>query len=96
MIELLFKKERDTKNTRRYQEVDAVVLNDPVEPDLGKIVGTLYVQKWALRTLAKHLLNDEHGYASDSDMPETIKVTIEVTDLDPGADHGPSNAGPSS
>lgn len=36
--ELTFKKEKETKNTVRYQEQ-----SDPGKP---QIVGTLYIQKW--------------------------------------------------
>ena len=41
-LELTFKVEKDTKNTRRYQE-DA--------SEGPPIIGTLYVQQWALRKL---------------------------------------------
>lgn len=37
--ELTFKKERETKNTVRFQE--------EAEPGKPQIVGTLYIQKWA-------------------------------------------------
>jgi hypothetical protein len=36
--ELTFKKERETKNTIRYQEAS--------EPGKPQVVGTLYIQKW--------------------------------------------------
>jgi hypothetical protein len=41
-LELTFKVEKDTKNTRRYQEEAS---------DGPPIIGTLYVQQWALRKL---------------------------------------------
>ncbi len=41
-LELTFQVEKDTKNTRRYQEAAS---------DGPPIIGTLYVQQWALRTL---------------------------------------------
>lgn len=37
--ELTFRKERETKNTVRFQE--------EAEPGKPQIVGTLYIQKWA-------------------------------------------------
>jgi len=49
MIQLTFEHEKDTKNTKRFKEVDAVVNGVEVEADFGHAVGTLYVQKWALR-----------------------------------------------
>lgn len=36
--DLTFKKERETKNTVRFQEA--------VEPGKPQVVGTLYIQKW--------------------------------------------------
>jgi len=41
-LELTFKVEKDTKNTRRYQEEAG---------DGPPIIGMLYVQQWALRKL---------------------------------------------
>jgi hypothetical protein len=56
-LELLFKVEKDTKNTRRYQE----------EAEEGPpVVGTLYVQQWALRKLAQ------------GSLPDRVRVTITV------------------
>ncbi|MCL0102822.1 hypothetical protein M1N93_02540 [Dehalococcoidia bacterium] len=49
-----FDQERITKNTVRFQEV--------VNPDSPTIVGTIYIQKWAL----------------GNPLPEAIKVTIEM------------------
>lgn len=51
MIEVVFEKEKDTKRTTRFKEVDAVINGDEVEDEFGTVVGTLYVQKWALREL---------------------------------------------
>jgi len=51
---LTFETERPTKNTVRFEEV--------TEDDGASAVGTLYVQKWALRDIGR---------------PERIKVTIE-------------------
>ncbi|MBT9148361.1 MAG: hypothetical protein DDT32_02133 [Syntrophomonadaceae bacterium] len=49
-----FEQERITKNTVRFQEV--------VDPDSPNVVGSLYIQKWAL----------------GNPLPEAIKVTIEM------------------
>ena len=53
MIEVVFEKERETKNTIRFKEVDAVINGVEVEAntddEYGPVVGTLYIQKWALR-----------------------------------------------
>lgn len=43
-IEVFFDKEKETKNTVRFQEAE----NEQGEPPL---IGTLYVQKWALKRL---------------------------------------------
>lgn len=51
MIEVVFEKERDTKRTTRFKEIDAVINGDEVEADLAPVVGTLYIQQWALRVL---------------------------------------------
>ena len=56
-LELVFKVEKDTKNTRRYQE-EAI--------DGPPIIGTLYVQQWALRKL------------TGGDLPERVRVTVTV------------------
>ena len=58
-LELTFKVEKDTKNTRRYQEEAA---------DGPPIIGTLYVQQWALRKL------------TGGDLPERVRVTVTVDD----------------
>jgi hypothetical protein len=50
-----FQKERETKNTIRYME-----LTDPA------IIGTLYVQKWALKEI------DKEGNYPD-------KLSVEIT-----------------
>lgn len=52
-----FEVERDTKNTVRYQEIDG---------DQPPIMGTAYVQKWALKKL---------GAGS---VPGKIKIIITV------------------
>lgn len=52
-----FEVERDTKNTVRYQEIDG---------DQPPIMGTAYVQKWALKKLG-------NGTA-----PSRITITITV------------------
>ncbi len=44
MIEAIFDRERETKNTVRFEER---VGDDP------PIIGTLYIQKWALRRLGE-------------------------------------------
>jgi hypothetical protein len=41
-LELIFEFEKDTKNTRRYQEKTG---------DMPPVIGNLYVQQWALRKL---------------------------------------------
>jgi len=53
-----FEAERDTKNTVRYQEIAS---------DQPPIMGTAYVQKWALKKLG-----------SNGDIPRRIKITITV------------------
>ena len=58
-MEATFTKEKETKNTVRYSEEAA---------DGPPKVGTLYVQKWALKQ------------ANGGTYPQTIKVTIEVAD----------------
>ena len=55
-VEVLLKKERETKNTVRYEEVESESGEPPV-------IGTLYVQKWALKRLGS---------------PEQIRVKIEA------------------
>jgi len=52
-----FEVERDTKNTVRYQEITS---------DQPPIMGTTYVQKWALKKLG------------NGDTPRRIKITITV------------------
>ena len=56
-IALLFEVEKDTKNTRRYQEKAT---------DGPPVIGTLYVQQWALRKLGQ------------GDLPDCLRVTISV------------------
>ena len=55
-MEAVFEIERETKNTVRYREVEG---EEPAK------VGTIYVQKWALRKL--------NGGA----YPQKIRVTID-------------------
>ncbi len=54
MIELKFVKEKDTKNTIRFAEQE--------RDDGPPVVGTLYIQKYALKQLGN---------------PETLTVTIQ-------------------
>lgn len=54
-IEATFTTERDTKRTRRYLEVGQ---GPP-------IIGTIYVQKWALKTLT-----------GNDTLPDTITVVV--------------------
>ena len=56
-LELTFKVEKDTKNTRRYQEESG---------DSPPIIGTLYLQQWALRKL------------TGGDLPDRLIVTVAV------------------
>jgi len=56
-LELIFKVEKDTKNTRRYQEETG---------DGPDIIGTLYIQQWALRKL------------TGTDLPDRVRVTVTV------------------
>ena len=56
-LELTFQVEKDTKNTRRYQEEAS---------DGPSIVGTLYIQQWALRKL------------TGGDLPDRVRVTVTV------------------
>lgn len=56
-LELTFKFEKDTKNTRRYNE----------EPRDGPpVIGTLYVQQWALKQM------------TGSNLPDRVRVTLTV------------------
>ena len=54
MLELSFQRERETKNTVRYEEQVS---------DAPPVVGTLYLQKYALNRLGN---------------PECLRVTIEA------------------
>ena len=54
-IVVTFKRERDTKNTVRFEEVE--------REDAGLAVGTLYIQKHAVKTIGN---------------PDTIKLTIQA------------------
>jgi hypothetical protein len=56
-LELAFTVEKDTKNTRRYKEE----VNDG-----PPVIGTLYVQQWALRKL------------NGGSMPGRLRVTVTV------------------
>ena len=56
-LELTFKFEKDTKNTRRYQEETG---------DNPPVIGTLYLQQWALRKL------------TGADLPDRLRVTVTV------------------
>ena len=56
-LELTFTVEKDTKNTRRYQEEAS---------DGPPIIGTLYVQQWALRKL------------SGGSLPDRLHLTVTV------------------
>jgi hypothetical protein len=56
-LELRFEVEKDTKNTRRYREEAS---------DGPPIIGTLYVQQWALRKLTA------------GGLPERVRVTVTV------------------
>ncbi len=58
-LELTFKYEKDTKNTRRYQEETG---------DGPPIIGTLYLQQWALRKL------------TGKDLPDRLRVTVTVNE----------------
>ena len=55
-LEITFKRERETKNTVRYEE-EASESGEP------PVVGTLYLQKWALKRLGD---------------PEIIRVVVEA------------------
>jgi len=55
-LELTFTVEKDTKNTRRFQEEAS---------DSPPVIGTLYVQQWALRKL------------TGGDLPDRVTVTVE-------------------
>ena len=58
-LEAVFTVEKDTKRTRRYSE----------EPGDGPpIIGTLYVQQWALKQLAGGAL------------PERVRMVVTVAD----------------
>jgi len=60
-LELAFQVERDTKNTRRYKEEAS---------DGPPIIGTLYVQQWALRKL------------TGGNLPNRLRVTVTVDERD--------------
>jgi hypothetical protein len=55
-MELTFEREKETKNTIRFQEVG--------EADDPKVIGPLYVQKWALKELGN---------------PDSLTVTVTAT-----------------
>lgn len=59
MLKATFVQEKETHNTIRFQEV---------EGEQPPIMGTAYVQKWALRKLC------------DGVMPQKITITIEVVE----------------
>lgn len=63
MIEVVFEFERDTKRTRRFAEVSAVVHGDKTP---APVMNTLYVQQWALKKI------------NEGELPEKLTVTIEV------------------
>ena len=56
-LELTFTVEKDTKNTRRYKEE---------ANDGPPVIGTLYVQQWALRKL------------NGGSLPGRVRVTVTV------------------
>jgi hypothetical protein len=56
-LELTFKFEKDTKNTRRYEEEAG---------DTPPVIGTLYIQQWALRKL------------TGADLPDRVRVMVTV------------------
>jgi len=56
-LELVFTVEKDTKNTRRYQEETG---------DGPPVIGTLYLQQWALRKL------------TGGNLPDRVRVTVTV------------------
>lgn len=56
-LEATFTTEKDTKNTRRYAEDIA---------DKPPIMGTAYIQQWALKQLG------------GGTMPDRIKITLET------------------
>lgn len=60
MIEAIFDKDRETKNTVRFEEREG---EDP------PVVGTLYIQKWALRRLGE---------------PSVLRVQIDGDKPEPG------------
>ena len=63
MIEATFKLNKDTKRTRRYEEVGATING---EASMSPVVGTLYVQQFALRRL------------NNGELPEEVTITIKV------------------
>ncbi len=56
-LQAVFTVEKDTKNTRRYKESDT---------NGAPIIGTLYVQQWALKKLG------------GGQLPERVRVTVTV------------------
>jgi len=63
MIDVVFELDRDTKRTRRFAEVSAVIHGDETP---APVVGTLYVQQWALKQI------------NEGELPEKVTVTIKV------------------
>ena len=63
MIDVVFELERDTKRTRRFAEVEATIHGEDTD---APVVGTLYVQQWALKKL------------NEGELPEKVHITIEV------------------
>ncbi len=63
-----FKVEKETKNTRKYQEQGAIVVEDDGSEHqaYGEAIGALYVQKWAATSVG------------GSKLADTITVTIEA------------------
>jgi len=59
-LEAMFSFEKDTKNTRRFSEEAS---------DGPPVIGTLYMQQWALRKL------------TGGDMPERLRVVVTVEAL---------------
>ena len=52
-MELVFKRDKETKNTVRFAEQAT---------DQPPVIGTIYIQKWAMKSLGD---------------PDTLKITVE-------------------
>lgn len=71
-LTVLFSAEKDTKNTRKFEELGATITQDDgtEQHSPAPAINTLYVQKWAAQAVG------------GGKMPKHITVTLEVADAD--------------